>query len=264
MPRPDPHPERRPALVTGASSGIGESVARALAAAGHPVALGARRIERCEAVASELRDIGHEAVAIHLDLSDPDAVKRFVVSAEEALGPAEVLVSNAGDLLAGTAADSDPDAFAGQVQVNLLGAQRLVHLIVPGMIERRRGDVVFVTSDVVIQPRPRMSSYVTSKWGLEGLARSMQMELEGTGVRASIVRPGPTLTEMGSSMDPSVFEAVIEDWIRWGVARHDQYLRPAAIASAVVYTVGVPRGTHIRLMEVEPEAPVEPAEEEPS
>ncbi len=69
------------------------------------------------------------------------------------------------------------------------------------MVERRRGDVVFVSSDVAVRPRPFMSAYAAGKWGLEGMAQAMQMELEGTGVRASIVRPGPTWSEMGTDWD---------------------------------------------------------------
>ena len=82
---------------------------------------------------------------------------------------------------------------------------------------RRRGDIVFVTSDVVERPRPAMAAYVTSKWGLEGYVRSLQMELEGTGVRATIVRPGPTLTGMGMDWDPAVTAEVIEQWADVGI-----------------------------------------------
>jgi NADP-dependent 3-hydroxy acid dehydrogenase YdfG len=131
-----------------------------------------------------------------------------------------------------------------------------VHAFVPGMVERRRGDVVFVTSDVVGNPRPSMSSYVTSKWGLEGLARTMQMELEGSGVRASIVRPGPTMTGMGMDWDTEVVVPLLEEWKRWGLVRHGGYLGPDAIAAAVLTAATAPRGTHLTLIEVQPEAPL--------
>ena len=75
----------------------------------------------------------------------------------------------------------DPGQFLHQVQVNLVGAHRLVSAIVPGMVTRQRGDVVFISSDVVRTPRPRMGAYVAAKNGIEGMARAMQMELEGTG-----------------------------------------------------------------------------------
>jgi NADP-dependent 3-hydroxy acid dehydrogenase YdfG len=246
---------RRYAVVTGASSGIGEATARALAAAGHPVVLGARRVERCEQVAEEIREAGGTALAVAVDVGDHGSVTAFVERAQ-AFGPIDVLVSNAGDVLASNAAETEPDDFAAQVSVNLLAAQRLVSLVVPTMIDRQRGDVVFVTSDVTRVPRPRMSSYVVSKWGLEGLARALQLELEGTGVRASIVRPGPTTSELGWTWSEETTNAVLKEWKRHGLLRHGGYLPPQGVAGAVLAVVSAPRGTHLTLVEVEPEAPL--------
>lgn len=255
MPRFEAHPDRRPAAVTGASSGIGAALATLLAEAGHPVVLGARRVERCEELAAKLRADGHEASAVALDLTDPGSVAAFAAGAEAAHGPLEVLVSNAGEVLPRTAIDTDPATFTRQVHVNLLGAQALAHAVVPGMVERGRGDVVFVTSDVVRVPRPRMAAYVTAKAGLEAMARVMQMELEGTGVRAGIVRPGPSSTEQGTTWSEDVIVETVDEWNRWGLIRHDGALRPADVARAVTAMVATPRGTHLTLIEVEPEAP---------
>jgi NAD(P)-dependent dehydrogenase (short-subunit alcohol dehydrogenase family) len=149
-----------------------------------------------------------------------------------------------------------PEEFAHQVQVNLLGAHRLVQRLGPPMVERRRGDIVFVTSDVVRVPRTYMAAYVTSKHALEGLARAMQMELEGTGVRVSIVRPGPSTTEQGTTWSEDTVNEVIGDWERWGVVRHAGALRGQDVARVVHAVVSTPRGTHLTLVEVEPEAPV--------
>lgn len=248
--------DRGVAVVTGASSGIGAATVLALADAGHPVVLGARRTDACEEVAAVVRDRGGDAVVAPLDLSDRTSVGDFVRVAAGALGPVEVVVSNAGDVLPASVLDTDPDDFAAQIQVNLSGAQRVVHALVPPMVGRRRGDLVFVTSDVVRVPRPHMSSYVASKWGLEGLARAMQMELEGTGVRASVVRPGPTTTGMGADWDIETIGPILEDWRRWGLVRHDGYLGPEAVAGAIATIVAAPPGTHLTLVEVEPEAPV--------
>jgi NAD(P)-dependent dehydrogenase (short-subunit alcohol dehydrogenase family) len=255
MPRFKSHPERRPAVITGASSGIGEATARSLASNGHPVVLGARRAERCEAIAEELCEQGSEAVGLPLDISDSASIKDFVAGAQEAVGPIEVLVCNAGYTQLGRVADTPPPDFAQQVRVNLLGSQEIVHLVAPAMISRHRGDIVFVTTDGVRAPRTGMAAYLTAKSGLEGLARIMQMELEGTGVRASIVRPGPTASEMGSDWDPEALATLFEEWSRWGIARHDCFLRPAHVAQAVADLVAMPRGSHITLVEVEPEAP---------
>jgi NAD(P)-dependent dehydrogenase (short-subunit alcohol dehydrogenase family) len=261
MPRFEPNPERRPAVVTGASSGIGQAVARALAGAGHPVVLGARRVSECEETAAAIRADGGEAVAVHLDLADGDSIDQFAKAATETLGAVEILVSNAAQNIAGTVLDTDADAFDGVLQVNVSGTHRLVRALVPSMTARRRGDIAFVTSDVVERPRPAMAAYVTSKWGLEGYVRSLQMELEGTGVRATIVRPGPTLTGMGMDWDPGVTGEVIEQWAAWGFARHSNFMRPAGVAEAIVAVVSLPRGVHATVLELQPEAPITTDEE---
>ena len=152
-------PARRPAgggRDAGASSGIGAATALALAAAGHPVVLGARRMERCEEIAAEIRAAGGEAVAARLDVRDPASVKDFAAAAAE-LGDVDVLVSSAGDVLLHSSHGVDAAEFAAQVDLNLVGAQRLVSQFVPAMVERRRGDVVLITSDAVRLPRPLMS-----------------------------------------------------------------------------------------------------------
>jgi NADP-dependent 3-hydroxy acid dehydrogenase YdfG len=250
-------PARRPAVVTGASSGIGAATALALAAAGHPVALGARRTDRCDEIATQIRDAGGEAVVHALDLRDPISVKAFAAAVHADLGDVEVVVSNAGAVSPGVIHEVDSDRFDDEIDLNLVGAHRLVRAFVPPMVERRRGDFVFVSSDVAVRARPFMSSYAAGKWGLEGLATAMQMELEGTGVRASIVRPGPTWSEMGADWDDAAAGEVIEQWVRFGLARHSHFLKPTAVADAITTVVSAPRGVHLNLIEVSPEAPLE-------
>ncbi len=250
-------PDRRPAVVTGASSGIGAATALSLAAAGHPVALGARRVDKCEEVAAAIRDQGGEAVAHPLDLHDSESVTTFAKAVSADLGDIEVVVSNAGAVAPGTIYEVDSERFAREIDLNLIGAHRLVRAFVPGMVERRRGDLVLVSSDVAVQARPFMSSYAAGKWGLEGMAHALQMELEGTGVRASIVRPGPTWSEMGADWDPDEAAFVLNQWVRFGLARHPHFMKPKAIADAITTVVSAPRGVHLNLIEVSPEAPVE-------
>ncbi len=255
MPRFDPHPDVRPAVVTGASSGIGRACALALGEAGHPVALGARRVERCEEAAASIRAGGGTAVALELDVSDAASVETFVKEATDALGPLDVVVANAGDVQPGGVVETDPAAFAYQVNVNLLGVQCLLHHTVGGMIERGHGDVVMVTSEVARHPRPFTAAYVASKGGLEALSEVLAMELEGTGVRSGIVRPGPSSTEQGTRWSVADVERVIASWEKWGLLRHDGALRPDDVARAVTTIIATPRGTRIDLIEVQPQAP---------
>jgi NADP-dependent 3-hydroxy acid dehydrogenase YdfG len=250
-------PHRRPAVVTGASSGIGAATALSLAAAGFPVGLGARRTDRCEEVAAQVRAAGGEAVVHALDVTDESSVATFAEKVAADLGDVEVVVSNAGAVAPGTVHEVDSGRFARELDLNVVGAHRLVRAFVPGMVGRRRGDVVFVSSDVAVRARPFMSSYAAGKWGLEGMAHAMQMELEGTGVRASIVRPGPTWSEMGSDWDVAEAAFVLDQWVRFGHARHPHFLKPTAIADAITTVVSAPRGVHLSLVEVNPEAPLE-------
>lgn len=250
-------PERRPAVVTGASSGIGAATALSLAAAGFPVALGARRTDKLEEVAAQIRADGGEAVTHPLDLTDEDSVQTFAKAVAAELGDIEVVVSNAGAVAPGTIVEVDSERFTRELDLTVVGAHRLVKAFVPAMIERSRGDVVFISSDTAVRARPFMAAYSAGKWGLEGLAQSLQLELEGTGVRASVVRPGPTWSEMGADWDAEEAGFVLTQWVRFGMARHPHFMKPAAVADAITTVVSAPRGVHLSLVEVNPEAPLE-------
>lgn len=250
------HPERRPAVVTGSSSGIGAATARLLAAAGHPVVLGARRLERCEEEAAAIRHAGGEASALRLDMADADSIRAFADGAVAAYGEIDIVVSNAGDVVPGTSIGTDPDAFAQDITVNFLGAQRLCNALVPAMVERGHGDVVLVSSSILRVPVPGMAAYATAKAGLDTLGRVMRMELEGTGVRVSTVRPGPTLTGMGMTWEPELVESSIATWVERGLIHGEHYLTPDDVAGVIVTVATAPKGVHLALVEVEPEAPV--------
>ena len=257
MPRFEPLPDRRPALVAGASSGIGEATAIELAARGFPVALGARRVEKLTELVGKIQADGGEAVGFHLDVTDPNSVKSFVAQSTEALGDIEVLVAGAGDTFFGKLDEITPDEFNSQLQIHLVGANRLASAVLPGMLERQRGDLIFVGSDVSLRQRPHMGAYGAAKAGLIAMVTNYQMELEGTGVRASIVRPGPTWSEMGTGWDDQDAADVLNHWVRFGLARHPHFLKAKAQADAIATIVGAPRGVHLSLIEVNPEAPVE-------
>jgi NADP-dependent 3-hydroxy acid dehydrogenase YdfG len=250
-------PERRPAVVTGASSGIGAATAVRLGQAGHPVALGARRTDKLEEVADRIRAEGGEAVVHPLDLTDDDSVTDFAKAVQADLGDVEVVISNAGAVAPGTITEIEPERFTRELDLTVVGAHRLVRAFVPGMQERRRGDIVFVSSDTAVRARPFMAAYSAGKWGLEGMVASLQMELEGSGVRASVVRPGPTWSEMGSDWDADEAAFVLNQWVRFGLARHPHFMKPTAIADAITTIVSAPRGVHLNLVEVSPEAPLE-------
>lgn len=247
----------RPALVTGASSGIGRASAQALAALGHPVVVGARRADRLDELVHTIRDAGGEATACAVDVTDAESVAGFVAAATQAYGPPEVLLSSAGTLKMARVWELEPADFAAQLDIHLLSVQRLLHAVIPGMIDRRRGDVVLIGSDVAYTARPRSGAYVAAKAGLETMAHQARRELEGTGVRLGVVRPGPVMTEMGTEFDVDTAESVINDWVKHGFGRHPRMCKPADLARGVTAMVSMPRGAQITELEIQPEAPIE-------
>jgi len=262
MARFEPHPSRRPVLIAGASSGIGAATATELAALGFPVALGARRVEKCAELAAVIRANGGEAVAFSLDVTDPKSVREFVRQATEKLGAIEVLIAGAGDTFFGRLHETDTDDFDSQIQIHLVGANRLATAVLPGMVGRQRGDVIFVGSDVALRQRPHMGAYGAAKAGLVAMVTTLQMELEGTGVRASIVHPGPTQTSMGSNLPAESIAPALQDWAKWGQARHSYFLRAADLARAIAFVAETPRGGFVASMELQPEAPLSSAPKE--
>ncbi|WP_235738609.1 SDR family oxidoreductase [Nocardioides alcanivorans] len=251
------HPDRRPVVVAGASSGIGAATALALAALGHPVALGARRIEACAELAAKVNANGGTAVAYPLDTASTDSVAEFTAAVSADLGDVEALVCSAAVLQPGKLVETDSEQFAREVDVNVVGVHRLVRALVPGMVERRRGDVVLVSSDCADQVRPLMSSYATTKWGIEGFARSLRLETEGTGVRVGVVRPGPTMTGMGMDWNADDTTMVLEGWSKLGFTRSGHFMKPDVVADVIATMVRMPRGSMLPLVEVQPEISLE-------
>jgi len=227
--------ESRTAIVTGASAGIGAATARALGALGWSVALGARRLPRLEAVAAEVEALGGRAFAHALDVTDPSSVDAFVTAAEAALGPADTLVSNAGMSGITPLTETPLDRLRAEVEVNLLGPLLMARRVIPGLRDRGRGDLLFVSSETAVRPRPLQVGYSAAKAGLEGAARALAMELEGTGVRSIIVRIGPTGdTEFGRDFDRDEIAAALATWKYWGVQRHLHWMESPAVARAIV------------------------------
>jgi NADP-dependent 3-hydroxy acid dehydrogenase YdfG len=248
--------ERRMAIVTGASSGIGRAIATEFGRLGWLVAVGARRAERLEETAAQVRAAGGEPFAHHLDVADAASIDRFFGAAESALGPVDVLVNNAGVATPGWLHSVPADALAREVATNLLGPVLATRLALASMRRRQRGDLVFITSDAARHARPRMATYTATKAGLEALAHSLAMELEGSGIRSTTVRVGPTLSEFGFGWPMDELEDLMRYWPRFGLQRHAGVLDAAAVAQAVRTAVTAPAGVHFDTIEVQPEAPV--------
>ena len=187
----------RTALVTGASSGLGRHFARTLAAHGASVALAARRTDRLEAAAREIRDTGGVAYPVRMDVTDPKSVERGLDSVGDALGVPDVLVNNSGIARPASTLDVTEDDWAAVVGTNLDGAWRVARGTAQRMVDvGRPGTIVNVLSIVAFRAASGLGPYAASKAGLLQLTRTMALELARHRVRVNAIAPGYVLTEM--------------------------------------------------------------------
>jgi short-subunit dehydrogenase len=185
----------RVAIVTGASSGIGEATARALAAAGARVAACARRKERLEQLESAIRSAGGEAAAHALDVTDAPAVSAMVEAVLRRWGRVDVLVNNAGRGLAATFEQTTPDEVRGLLELNVIAVVTATRAVLPAMRRQGRGHVINVSSIVGRRGVPLRSAYSATKFALGGLSEAMRVELAAAGIAVSLVYPIRTATE---------------------------------------------------------------------
>jgi short-subunit dehydrogenase len=182
------------ALVTGASSGIGADLARELARHGHDLVLTARREPELEVLANELRVLGATATVIVKDLGVAGAARELATELEGRGMRIDVLVNNAGFGDVGPFAREDPDRIDAMIQVNISSLTALTRAILPGMVERRRGRVMLVSSTGAFQPGPNMATYCATKAYVLSLGEALARELRGTGVTITTLCPGATIT----------------------------------------------------------------------
>jgi short-subunit dehydrogenase len=196
MSLPSPAADRT-AIVTGASSGIGEAIARELARRGHGVTLVARRADRLETLASELARTGVRAEVLATDLADRQARATLLDRVDDLGLTPEILVNNAGLSTFGPVAKSDPVAEMNMIEVDVVAIADLCSRVLPGMVERHRGAVLNVASTGAFQPLPGQAGYGAGKAFVLSYSESLSGELRGTGVTVSVLCPGPVDTGFG-------------------------------------------------------------------
>ncbi len=189
--------EGRVVAITGASAGIGRASALAFAARGARLVVGARRLDRLEALAGEIRSAGGEAQAMALDVADPEQVNAFVRGAVERYGRLDVLVNNAGYGVRGPVATTPADVFDQLMRVNYLGTVYGCLAAVPVMTRQGSGVIINVSSIVGHRSLPTGGAYAATKAAQISLTEALRVELRGTGVHACTVHPVGTETEFG-------------------------------------------------------------------
>ncbi len=214
------------ALVTGATGGIGGAVARALHAQGATVAISGTRREALDALAAEL---GERVHVVPANLSDKESVEALVPAAEAAMGSLDILVNNAGvtrDGLFMRMKDEDWDLV---IRVNLEGAFRLARAAVKGMMKRRSGRIISITSVVGTTGNPGQGNYAASKAGLVGMSKSLAAEVGSRGITVNCIAPGFIETPMTDVLNEKQRETIL------GNVPAGRLGTPEEIAAAVVY-----------------------------
>jgi len=236
------------AAVTGASSGIGEATARALAAEGASVSLAARRKDRIDELASAIEADGGKALAIETDVGDEEQANAFVELTNDQLGRLDILVNNAGVMLLGPVAGADTEHWRRMLDVNLLGLLYCTHAALPIMGAAGSGDVINVSSVAGRIAGMGSGVYNMTKWGVTGFSEALRQECARANVRVTAIEPGWVDTELqGHNEHPLVVEAMNKQ-----IDAIEKVLEPEDIARAIVFAVTQPEHVSINEMLIRP------------
>jgi clavulanate-9-aldehyde reductase len=232
--------------VTGASSGIGEATALACARAGAAVALGARRVDRIEALAEQIAQEGGRAIAVALDVGEESQAQAFVARTHSELGRLDVLVNNAGVMLLGPIENAPTEEWRRMIHANVFGVLYCTHAALPLMREQGSGHIVNVSSVAGRVARAGSGVYNLTKFGVGAFSESLRQEAVALGVRVTLIEPGAVATELAGHNRQEVLEQMAKRFA--GVTR----LSAQDIAGAVLYAIGQPANVSINEVLVRP------------
>jgi NADP-dependent 3-hydroxy acid dehydrogenase YdfG len=240
------------ALITGASSGIGEATALALAEAGASVALVARRADRLTALAARIRDGGGSALAVEADVTDETQARDAVDRTVSELGRLDTLVNNAGVMLLGPVVGAPVEEWERMLQINLSGLLYCTHAALPHLLQaagdgpRRVADLVNISSVAGRVPREGSGVYNATKHGVGAFSESLRQEVTRRHVRVSLVEPGAVATELAGHNRPEIQETMAKRFADM------ERLEAADIADAIHYIVSRPRRMAVNEMLIRP------------
>jgi NADP-dependent 3-hydroxy acid dehydrogenase YdfG len=240
------------AIVTGASSGIGEATALALAAQGATVVLVARRADRLADLASRIAASGPDPLVVAADLTDPAEPTRVMDEVIAKAGRIDILVNNAGVMLLGPVAGAPLEEWERMIDINVRALLRCAHAALPHLLAaaeqgpRNVADMVNISSVAGRTVNAGSGVYSLTKWGVGVFSESLRQEVARRGVRIGLMEPGATATELGSHNRPEVREMMAQRFA--GV----QFLAPEDIADAILYMVTRPRHVAVNEMLVRP------------
>jgi NAD(P)-dependent dehydrogenase (short-subunit alcohol dehydrogenase family) len=249
----------RVAVISGAGTGIGRAIASKFAALGWRVAVGGRRVELLAETASLVEEDGGTCLTHALDVTDPESVEGFFAATEAEFGTVTVVINNAATARYGPLDDFAPAEIQAEIATKLIGSLFMARRGIQAMRrDRSGGDILFVTSSAAVQPWPFHLPYAAANAGVEQAARTLRLELEGTGIRVSMLRCGETVGTDFATRELTagrIFDAS-EHWFRRGLLRHAGAMTPDMVADAVSAAVTLPFGYQYETVAVIPTAPV--------
>jgi NADP-dependent 3-hydroxy acid dehydrogenase YdfG len=231
--------EGKVVAIAGASSGIGEATARLLADRGARVVLGARRVERLEDIARDIRDGGGAVVICQTDVTRREDLDRLVGTASGEFGSLDVLVSNAGISKIGPLSNLDVDGWSAMIDVNLRGVLHGIAAALPVFRRQGRGHFVTTVSTAGLKIVPTMAVYAATKNAVRTVMEGLRQESTDGVIRTTSISPGFVDTELDGSID----DAALRDQIRRTMS--DFGLSPAAVARAVAFAIEQPHDVEI-------------------
>jgi NADP-dependent 3-hydroxy acid dehydrogenase YdfG len=237
----------RVALVTGASSGIGEGTAIALAEAGAVVAVSARRADRLESLAKKISDMGGKALALPGDVSDETVAKDIVAKTVKHFGRLDILVNSAGVIQPGGVENADTELWRSVIGINLLATLYTCSAAVKHMRAQGSGDVINISSIAGRRVAGAYGPYSTSKFGLTAMTEGLRQEVSKHGIRVCIVEPGATTTEVSSSIADPVVRKVLHEHVN-----KDGAMKSEDVAAAIVFVVSLPRRANVSEILIRP------------
>jgi NADP-dependent 3-hydroxy acid dehydrogenase YdfG len=225
------HDSSRVAVITGASSGIGEATARALVADGHRVALLARRADRIQALADEL---GKGAIAIEADVMDRDSIVAAAKRVQRELGGADILINNAGVMLTAPFTSDQREEHRRMVETNLLGAMTVTEVFLDQLRANGGGDLVNISSVAGRVAPAGFAAYAATKWGMNGWSEALRVELQPD-IRVMVIEPGAIATELSDHITHADSKRAAKEYLDMGhpgarYRRRDRLCRQPATA----------------------------------
>jgi len=237
----------RIALITGASSGIGEGAAIALAEAGAFVAVAARRADRLEALTQKIVAMGGTALALPGDVSDETVAREIVAKTIKHFGRLDILVNSAGVIAPGGVENADTEEWRRVIDINLLATLYTCTAAIGPMKAQGGGDIINISSIAGRRATGIFGPYSTSKFGLTAMTEGMRQEVGKYGIRVCIVEPGATATEVSNSIaDPAVRKSIHEHVNKVGAMKSED------VAAAIVFVVSLPSRANVSEILIRP------------